>query len=288
MHEHTRPRGDCLSHTGTESISIVIPAYNDAENIGVVIEASLAILPRLAETYEIVIVDDVSSDETRTVIADYAARDPHIRAFHNAENIGCHATELKGFSLAHGDLLFFIPSDRQIMPDQLPRCLEAIADADYVCTNRVQRADPKYRQMISHVYNASLRTLFDVPVHDVNSTVLVRRTVIDRIGADIKATSTFIAVELVIRAQAAGFRIAEVPIEHHPRVAGKARGLRPKDLVKIPVNLVGFWFGLLRLRRELRTSGRGAPQKAANVGDTDDGAPSDADRRTVIAEARQE
>ncbi len=159
---------------------------------------------------------------------------------------------MKGFTLAKGDLLFFIPSDRQIMPDQLPVCLEMMANADYVCTNRVKRADPWYRRIVSKGYNASVRVLFHLPVHDVNSSILVRRAVIERIGSHINASSTFIAVELVIRAMYADFRIAEAPIEHHPRVAGKARGLRPKDIVKIPLNLVVLWIYLIRLRATLR------------------------------------
>ena len=252
MQEYAPPQTDLMSRANAESVSIVIPAYDDAENIGIVIEASLAMLAHLTNDYEIVVVDDVSTDTTRAVIEQYAARDSHVRAFANEENMGCHATELKGFSLATKDLLFFIPSDRQIMPDQLPACLEAMANADYVCTNRVQRADPWYRKIVSKCYNASVRILFKLPIHDVNSSVLVRRMVIERIGTKINARSSFISVELVIRALSEGFRIAEAPIEHHPRVAGKARGLRPKDIIKIAFNLATLWLYLIRLRASLR------------------------------------
>lgn len=246
------PDRELMRRADARSVSIVIPAYDDAENIGVVIEAALDLLPRLTDDYEIVIVDDVSTDDTRAVIERYAAHHPRVHAFRNDRNIGCHATELRGFGLARGDLLFFIPSDRQIMPDQLPVCLAAMAGADYVCTKRVIRADPPYRRVISACYNAGVRAIFRLPIHDVNSSVLVRRSVIEKIGGKVNATSTFIAVELVIRAQYAGFRIAEAPIEHHPRVAGKARGLRPKDMIRIPINLVAMWVPLLRLRATLR------------------------------------
>ncbi len=252
------PHKDLMREANAESLSIVIPAYDDAENIGIVIEASLAMLARLTDDYEIVIVNDVSTDDTGEVIARYAAENPRVRVFHNERNIGCHATELKGFSLARGDLLFFIPSDRQIMPDQLPICLAAMADADYVCTNRVKRADPGYRKIISVCYNWSVRTLFRLPIHDVNSSVLIRRAVIERIGDKINASSSFISVELVIRAMSEGFRIAEAPIEHHPRIAGKARGLRAKDIAKILFNLVFLWVYLLRLRASLRREKRQA------------------------------
>lgn len=249
----SRPLPELLDRAGLRTVSIVIPAFDEAENLPVVLDACLELGTVLGEALEVVVVDDHSADATGEIADKYAASDPRVRVVRNERNRGCHPSELIGFGEARGDAFFFIPADRQIMPDQIVPCLEGLASADYVCTNRVPRADPPHRRWISRGYNWTVRRALKVDLHDVDSSVMLRRAVFDRIGPEIDATTAFVSVQLVFHAVRAGFRVAEVEIEHHPRVAGRARGINLRDVLKVPLELGRFWWFVLGLRlRERR------------------------------------
>jgi glycosyltransferase involved in cell wall biosynthesis len=262
MMEDTAPHPtDGSARPPITSISIVIPAFNEEANLQIVLDASVAELERITKDYEIVVVDDNSRDRTAAIADDAAAKNPNIRVIQNGVNLGCHPSELVGLLESRGDVVFFMPADRQIMPDQIHPCLEAISTSDYVCTRRVSRSDVWGHRMISSFYNWSVRHLFRLPARDVNSSVLVRRAVIDHIGKAVDARTAFISVELIVRAIEEGYTVTEVPIEHHPRVAGKATGLNPRDISVVPLNLARFWVRVTGLRRRIRSQARQAARQ---------------------------
>ena len=234
------------------SVSIVIPAFNEEANIAKVLRASVETLERLNTDYEVIVVDDASDDRTVAIVKEYAATNNHIRLIEPGANIGANAAALLGMREARCELIFFIPADLQIMPDQLERCLPLLARADYVCTVRNHRADPWYRRVMAAAYNAAVRLAFRVRTHDVDSSVLIRRSVIVAIAPELTSSSDFLPVEMLVRARSHGFRIAQVGIEHHPRIAGVPTAIRPREVVRTLVDMIG---SIVRLRRVLR-SGR--------------------------------
>ncbi len=243
-----------LTAAGARSVSIVMPAQNEQQNITTALDLSVELLQQCcSDFYEVIVVDDASTDTTLQLVRDYAAKNPSVKFIALDKDVGPHLAVLTGFRQAKGDLLFFIPSDLQILPDQLLPCLPAMANADYVCTNRVVRADPFHRIVMARLYNAMLRRMFNLPMHDVDSSILVRKRVVDEIGHQITTKSTFILAELLIRARAAGLRIVEVTIEHHPRPAGKPAAITPKETFKTLVEAVGFLRFALKTRRSLRS-----------------------------------
>jgi glycosyltransferase involved in cell wall biosynthesis len=239
----------------TESldISLVIPAYNEEGNVDRLIEESLAALAAHPGDHEIILIDDGSTDRTRSLIEQYQASTPMLRPiFHErGKNIGCHPSELEGLGAVRGDIAVFLPADLQIRPSALEPMLAAAGNADIVSGRRVLRADGKARAFISDVNNRVERWMLGVQVHDAHSAMLFRRNVIDAIVPLVQSRSALIPAEILVRARTAGFRVSEVPVEHFPRVAGQQTGVAPSELIGVQLDLVRL---RLMLRREARVA----------------------------------
>ena len=160
--------------------------------------------------------------------------------------------------IVRGDIAVFLPADLQVRPSALEPLLAGAADADIVSGRRVLRADAKVRAVISGINNRVERLMLGVQVHDAHSVMLLRRNVIDAIVPQVHSRSALIPAEILVRARMAGLRVAEVPVEHFPRVAGQQTGLTPSEVLAVQVDLVKL---RLMLRREARAV------RAAHAGD---------------------
>jgi glycosyltransferase involved in cell wall biosynthesis len=228
-------------------ISLVIPAYNERGNVDELVEASRQALSAFAGTHEIVLIDDGSTDGTTELVQELAQSEPLLQPIYHARghNIGCHPSELEGLSEARGDLMVFLPADLQIHPSVLPAFVDAAAEADVVASHRWRRADGPWRRFLSGANNRIERALMGVKVHDAHSSMALTRRAVDLLVPRIVSSSALIPAEILARANELGLAIAEVEIEHHPRVAGKQTGASPGEIIGVQVDL-------LRLRRRLR------------------------------------
>jgi glycosyltransferase involved in cell wall biosynthesis len=231
------------------SLSIVMPAYNEVDTIDEAIRASASVLATVADEWEVIVVDDASTDATAARVEALMRTMPSLQLLRCKTILGANAALWRGMQAARGEAVFFIPSDLQIHPDQLPRCLAALATADYVCTIRRPRIDPLHRRLMAWGYNALVRALFPVSVHDVDSSILVRRDVVTALAPTVHSQSDFLPVELVVRAEALGFRVVEVPVAHHARSAGQPTAIHPRAVLGTFRDL---WRGYLSLRQLAR------------------------------------
>jgi glycosyltransferase involved in cell wall biosynthesis len=231
---------------GIRLLSCSFPAYNEGENIGPLLDEALAELGRLAASFEIVVVDDGSSDDTSEVVRSYAARHPQVRLVVHPQNLGYGHALRSGLTHARGDAIALIDGDRQFRIADLGSLVAKLPDNDFVLGYRIKRADPWHRLVIAKVYHRLLGSVFGLHVRDVDCAMkLYGRAVVDAILPELESRSAFISPELVIRAQRAGFRrFEEVGVTHHPRVAGKPGGATPKVIART----LGEIF---RLRRSL-------------------------------------
>lgn len=227
-------------------ISLVIPAFNERDNIPTLLDACRAELERYEGSHEIVLIEDGSSDGSAELLAELAAREPLLRPIYHAagERIGCHPSELEGLEAARGDVLVFLPADLQIRPDVVPAFVSACERADVVASHRVRRADAAWRRYLSAANNRVERLLMGVDVHDAHSSMALTRRAVDVVVARIASNSAVIPAEILVRARRAGLRISEIEIEHYPRTAGRQTGAEPSEILKVQ-------FDLLRLRRRL-------------------------------------
>jgi glycosyltransferase involved in cell wall biosynthesis len=227
-----------------DRLSYFFPAHNEAENLGPLVDEALEVLPTLARTFEIVIVDDGSRDDTPEMADGLAAAHPDVvRAVHHPTNLGYGAALRSGLRAARYELVCFTDGDRQFRVADLGRLLAALQpEIDVVAGYRIHRADPLIRTVYARLYHLANRIFFGLRVRDVDCACkLFRREALR--GLRVESGGAFFSAELLIKLGESGRRIAEVGVPHHPRTAGSATGARPSVVLRA---VRDFW--LLRLR----------------------------------------
>lgn len=229
-------------------LSLVMPALNEEENLEeAVSRAAGPLTEAVGPGWEIVLVNDGSTDGTEAVAEALAAADPRVRAVHHAQNEGLGGALRSGFAAAQGDVLAYCDSD---LPFDMRVLAEAYtllgrSGADVVSGYRLGRDGEGWRRhLYSAVYNRLVRLAFGLRVRDVNFSLKVfRRAVWEREG--LHSTGSFIDAELLARAHRNGFRIAQLGVVYTPRVRGTSTLSRPSVIVGILRDLVRYRRGRL-------------------------------------------
>ena len=203
-----------------ESVSIVIPVYNEAANLPVLIERLRPVLSDSSRKWQVVFVDDGSSDESLDIMREYTRQDARIHVIELARNFGQHSAILAGFRNSSGDVVVTLDADLQNPPEEIPRLLEAIADGnDVVGGWREERQDRPYRRLASQMHNRLTSAIVGVPMHDYGCMLRAyRRHIVDTVVAcDEKAA--------FVPALANSFakRVAEIPVAHAERHDGESK-----------------------------------------------------------------
>ncbi len=242
------------------ALSLVLPVFNEADNLEPCIRQARAALDAAARqgvagAWEIVAVDDGSQDDSWERLAALHASEPRLRPVRHPRNLGYGAALRTGFREARHDLVLFTDADLQFDLSELPRLLALAASADVVAGFRAPRRDPAHRRLNAWAWGRLVGQLFDLPLRDVNCAFkLFDRRVLDAV--ELRSEGALVNTELLVRARAAGFSLAEVPVSHHPRVAGRASGARPRVVLRA-------FRELLALQRELRGLAASPPRVSA-------------------------
>ena len=241
-------------------LSYFFPAHNEEANLeGLVLEA-LDTLPRIADEFEIIAVDDGSTDRTRGIADRLAAEHPGVvRVIHHDRNRGYGGALRSGFEASRFDLLCFTDGDRQFRVADLARLTARMAEPDrpaVVAGYRIKRADPFVRIAYARTYKLANRIFFGLRVRDVDCACkLFTRASLE--GVRVESAGAFFSAELLIKTRSIGRSIVEVGIPHYPRTAGSPTGANPSV---IWLAMKDFWALRLRLwaNRE-RALRRGKP-----------------------------
>lgn len=232
-------------------VSLILPAYNEEENIEQAVASAIPPLESISPDWEIVIVNDASTDATPELAEAIAARHPdRIQVLHFADNRGLGTGMRTGFEHARGQVLIYCDSD-------LPFEMSALRDAhdlllerrvDLVNGYRANRgADSPRRRFYTGAYNVLVRAVLGIRVRDVNCPLkLFRREILE--AESLQSNGSFIDAELLARARRGGFRIAELPVRYTPRVRGTSTLARPSVIVGILREMALFRVGRLRGR----------------------------------------
>ena len=206
------------------SISVVLPAWNEERNVARAIQEAVTALEGLGADYEVIVVDDGSRDGTARVVGELQASQPQVRLVRHEVNRGYGQALRSGYAAAQKDLVLIHHADSQFDLTEIKRFLPLLAQADIVCGYRAQRADPFMRKVNALGWNMVVRLLFGYLARDIDCGFkLFRREILDHVH--LTATrGAMIDTELLASARARGYRIAELPVTHLPRLGGQPTG----------------------------------------------------------------
>lgn len=230
------------------SISLVIAAYNEEATLETVFARCLDVLVECSDDFEVLILDDASTDRTAEIAASIARDYPEVvRVITHPKNRGIAATFEELNQAATRDYVFDIPADGEYPPEALREIVPLLEDFDIVVCHRTFKRYTLYRQLVSWSYRWLPRVMFGVELYDPGSTKCRRRTLIE----DIPLTSrgVFAEAERMIRAVRRGHRLGKVNVEPERRLAGDPRGADLGYVILAAVDLIRLWFHLVILRR---------------------------------------
>lgn len=234
-----------VPRTGTRvDVSVLVPARDEAENLPLFMEQAAATFSRESVRYEVVVVDDGSTDDTWAVLEQLAQQYSFLSPVRHRSGRGVADALRTAYREARGRVLVFYPADLQYKPEDIPRLVAPIlaGNSDMVTGLKQGRYE---RAFVSRVYNALSRALFRVSVRDLNSVKAYRREIMETVPARPDWHRY-----LVVVAAAQGYSVSEVPVPLYPRHAGKSKfGLR-----RIPggvLDMLAVWFELRFARKPL-------------------------------------
>ena len=224
-----------------KKISIVIPVYNEEENVPILYERLKEVLDSLPYDYEIIFVNDGSTDRTGEILEEIAQKDKRVKVIEFARNFGQTPAMVAGMDYATGDVIITMDGDLQNDPKDIPRLLEKIEEGyDVVSGWRKNRKDAAVsRKLPSKIANWLIGKLTGVKIHDYGCTLKAYRSDV------IKRVRLYGELHRFIPALASTVtsvdRIIEIPVEHHPRIYGKSKyGI--SRTFKVISDLFFIWF----------------------------------------------
>lgn len=227
--------------TSHPSITIAIPAYNEAENIAFVVKDTLKELPRYFKDYEVVVVDDGSKDKTPEIVDKLTKKNKHLRVIHQ-ENGGFSKAMLSGIKASKKEFVAYMPADGQFLINDMRHCFDELNDSDLILGYRGGRQDYATRRIIfSYGYLLLLLFLFDIKYMDVGWVNIWRTKKVQHL----KLTAVggiFILTEILVRFKNKGYKIVEAPSYYHPRLSGEVKNAKLKVVYKTFLNAFKLWF----------------------------------------------
>lgn len=235
-----------------QKLTFFFPMWNEEEYISRTLRAareageSLISAGEIAD-YEVIIIDDASTDATGRLADEAAAADPRVRVVHHPVNRKLGGSIKTGFAHASGDLILYTDADLPFDMKELEKACRLLRqyEADIVSAYRFDRTGEGYtRTVYSFFYNALVRVFFGVRVRDVNFAFkLVRTRIFEHVR--LESEGSFIDAELIIRAQKLGYHVVQFGVDYFPRTRGVSTLSSPTVIAKILREMRG-------LRRELR------------------------------------
>ena len=235
---------DAASPSTKVRVSVLVPAKDEAENLPLFMEQADAAFRAAGGGYEVVVVDDGSVDDTWAVLGRLAQQYSFLRAVRHPARRGIADSLRTGFLNASGPVLVFYPADLQYRPEDIPRLVAPVLSGESDIVTGFKQG--KYEKaFVSGIYNSLSRSLFKVPVRDLNSVKAYRREVMESLPIRPDWHRY-----LVVMAAAQGFTVSEVPIPLYPRNAGTSKF----GIGRIPVgvlDMLAVWFELRFARKPL-------------------------------------
>ncbi|MBI5018948.1 glycosyltransferase family 2 protein [Candidatus Gottesmanbacteria bacterium] len=223
------------------SISVFFPCYNDAKSIGRLVLDAQEILTTLVSDWEIIVVNDGSTDESMMVLEKLRLTVPRLRIINHVKNKGYGAALRSGFAAARKSLVFYTDGDGQYSVKELGILLPLMTgEIDFVNGIKMSRKDPTYRIFLGNWYSLVARWMFWLPIYDVDCDFrLIRRRVLKKMS--LFSSSGSICIELVKKAELSGARFRQVSVHHYERKYGSSHFFRIDRLFYTLCQVIILW-----------------------------------------------
>jgi 4-amino-4-deoxy-L-arabinose transferase-like glycosyltransferase len=222
------------------SLSLILPAWNEAAVIATAIAEADEALALVADDYEIIVVDDGSTDNTAAIVRESSIANRHVRLVQHSPNQGYGAAIRSGFAAAEKSMVVFTDADCQFDLTELDRFVLLSSRYDIVCGYRIDRKDTPLRCLYSNVYNLIVRFLLGTGVRDVDCALkMFHRDVAKKL--QIRGNGFLVNSEMLVQARQSGYRVCEVGVSHRPRTMGEST-VSVSHIPKVLVSLARYWW----------------------------------------------
>ena len=217
------------------SLTIFFPAYNEAENIADTVTSAVNIAEEITENkdYEIIVVNDGSTDNTIDVVQTLVHRNPNIKLITHGTNQGYGGALMTGFTNATKDWVFFSDADGQFDLSELANFVDYTETETVIIGYRIKRNDPFMRLLNAKGWKFMNKIAFGLEVKDIDCAFkLFKKSALDVVLPAMHSRGAMISAELLIRLKRAGNHFSEVGVHHYPRSAGSATGAKPSVIIR--------------------------------------------------------
>ena len=221
-----------------DSLTIFFPCLNDSRTMPGLVAKAYQVGPTVARTFDVLIIENGSTDETGVVLARLTKRYTRLRVIRFPRPLGYGGALTEGFRHSRGSWVFYTDGDGQYDPLELTKLVEKVRpDIDVGNGYKIRRSDPLIRRLVGSVYNWILHLIYRLPIRDVDCDFrLIRRSAFKTIA--LERRSGMICLELVLKLKQTGSRFAEMGVSHYPRIFGRSEFFRLGNLVG---TLVDYW-----------------------------------------------
>ncbi|MBC8469552.1 MAG: glycosyltransferase family 2 protein [Planctomycetes bacterium] len=222
------------------SISVFFPCYNEQDNIAGVLEKAVVVLEKLNADFEVIIVDDGSSDDTGKIADELARGNDRIKVVHHRGNLGYGAALQSGFNAATKELVFYTDGDGQFDINEMPALLGLMGQYDIVSCYRLNRQDNLIRKINGWCWTKLVCLLFGMKIRDIDCAFkLYKREIFDNIK--LVSAGALIDAEILARAVRKGYLVVQQGVHHYPRTAGAQTGANLHVILRAFKELFRLW-----------------------------------------------
>jgi glycosyltransferase involved in cell wall biosynthesis len=244
------------------SLSVFFPAYNDCGTIASLVIAAVQSASKLTPNYEVIVVDDGSSDTTGQILRELERVYPQLKIVTHPVNRGYGGALRTGFATASKDVIFYTDGDAQYDPTEIEVLWPMMtAGVDLVNGYKISRSDPWHRIVIGRIYHHTVKILFGLRVRDVDCDFrLLRRSIFDQV--ELEKNSGVICLEMMKKIQDAGFTIVEVPVHHYHRAHGQSQFFNFRRVIRTGIDVLKLWYALVVQRTHQRSADPAADRRS--------------------------